>query len=144
MMGPSMARRKDLSLTERVILPTEVGSVLARVRPSRVVICATLTLGDLATMLTTRAKAAVHALVHLGALLVEEQERKNADDNDLEEDQSGHELTANRSWSEQHIQGYRYPSRSSICAVRERASSLRPADLRGFPVILHPNEAGGG
>jgi hypothetical protein len=32
---------------------------------------------------------------------MQEQERKNADDEDLEENQGGHELAANRSWSEQ-------------------------------------------
>ena len=116
-------RRYDFSRSERVILPTEVGSVLARVRPSRSVIWAALTLADLATMVTTRVKglglgigegeraegghliglifeAAVHALLHLRALLAEEQDRKDADDDDLEEDESGHELAANRSWSE--------------------------------------------
>jgi hypothetical protein len=45
-------------------------------------------------------EAAVHALGHFGILLTDKQERKDADNDDLEEDESGHELAANRSWSE--------------------------------------------
>jgi hypothetical protein len=63
-------------------------------------------------------EAAMHPLVHFGFLLAEEQERKNADDNDLEEDQSGHELAANRSWSEQrHIRENRI-SGQRFCVVQ--------------------------
>ena len=45
-------------------------------------------------------EAAVHALIHFAALLMKEEERKNADDEELEEHEGGHELAANRSWSE--------------------------------------------
>ena len=57
-------------------------------------------------------ETAVDALRHFRLLLAEEQKRKNADDNDLEEDQSGHELAANRPWSEQRHRpgGNRVPS----------------------------------
>ncbi|MGB6609821.1 MAG: hypothetical protein WBE63_08780, partial [Acidobacteriaceae bacterium] len=41
----------------------------------------------------------MHALIHFAALLTEEEEGKNADNEDLEENEGGHELAANRSWS---------------------------------------------
>jgi ATP-dependent 26S proteasome regulatory subunit len=46
-------------------------------------------------------EAAMHALRHFRALLVEQDEGENAHDDELEQNEGGHELAANRAWFEQ-------------------------------------------
>jgi hypothetical protein len=66
-------------------------------------------------------EAALHSLFQLTLLMMDEQERENANDEDLEEDKGGHELAANRSWSQhRHTVSEK---RSAKKAVSKRAAS---------------------
>ena len=68
-------------------------------------------------------EAAVHALAEVALLVANEQEREDAYDKDLEEDKSGHELAADRSWSQhRHRKGAKNYQRN---AVGERLSAKK-------------------